>query len=265
MLCGSWLHTDAQVATHPADTAKHPMQHTVRLKPKGPKAISHELSAGFRLNTDGWSGYMDFGHVKPKNIKPMDMFYNTSLWQVEFGEKKSPKQEKIVVDDGTGNTNSYFYGKINNFYALKLGYGYSKMLAGKPDPGSVSIHWVNVIGFSLGLLKPYYINVEGDPSAIKYSEATKSDFLAQVSANGAQHIIGSAGFGKGLSEMTYIPGGHFKSALHFDFSANKKNVLGAEVGFNIEYYSANVPLMAGQEAQPYFVDLFMAIQFGKRW
>jgi len=259
-ICSMVPYAYAQSVRHPSDTTRHVMQQSVKPKPKGPKAIKHELSAGFRLNTNGWSGYMDFGSVKAKNLKTADMFYNVRLFQVEFTEKKSPKQEKTVVDgNASGNSGSYIYGKINNFYALKLGYGFSKMLAGKPDPGSVSIHWVNVIGFSLGMLKPYYLNTLSDPNAIRYTEATKSDFLTQGL------IVGSAGFGKGLSEISFIPGGHFKSALHFDFSANRKDIIGAEVGINAEYYSADVPIMANQPAQSYFVDLFLAVQFGRRW
>ena len=134
-----------------------------------------------------------------------------------------------------------------------------KMIAGKPDPGAVSIHWLNLFGVSLGMLKPYYLNVTGDPNAIKYSSATAIYFLNQ------QTIEGGAGFSKGLSEMKFIPGAHFKSALHFDFSTNRKNVIGAEAGINAEYYSQAIALMANQTGTPYFVDFFIALQFGRRW
>ncbi|MCF8449538.1 MAG: hypothetical protein K9G49_06660 [Taibaiella sp.] len=234
-----------------------------RQSPKGPKPIKKEISFGYRLNTAGWAMYMDYGSVKARSAKTSDMFYNVNFIQFELSEKKSPKQEKIVVEDNsTGTSSKYVYGKINNFYAVKLGYGFRKMLAGKPDPGSVSIHWSNVLGGSLGLLKPYYLNVynaTSDLDVIKYSDVTQSRFLQQ------QSIIGSAGFGTGLGEIKMIPGGHFKSMLHFDLSANRKSVVALETGVNIEYYSANVPLMLNQEANPYFVELFLAFQFGKRW
>jgi hypothetical protein len=77
--------------------------------------------------------------------------------------------------------------------------------------------------------------------------------------------VGSAGLSKGLGEMKFIPGGFFKSAMHFDFSSNRRNVIGAEAGINIEYYAADIPLMVDQKANPYFVELFLAIEFGKRW
>jgi hypothetical protein len=123
----------------------------------------------------------------------------------------------------------------------------------------VSIHWVNAGGISIGLLKPYYLNVLQDPSVIEYKDPEKVNFLNQ------NIIEGSAGFSKGLSQISVIPGAHFKSALHFDFSTNRKNVIGIEAGVNVEYYTSAVPLMANQTAVPYFVDLFIAAQFGRRW
>jgi hypothetical protein len=269
MLCGMVTHARAQAQIIGASTADSVRSDTtkkvakpahVRLAPKGPKAIKNEVSFGLRLHTSGWSIYTDMGKVKARNAKMADMFYDVNFWQIELSEKKSPKQEKITVDENaSGNSGSYKYGKINNFYSLKLGYGMRKMIAGKPDPGSVSIHWSNVISGSLGMLKPYYLNVRSDPNAIKYSDETQSNFLDQ------RFIVGSAGFGAGLSEMKMIPGGGFKSMLHFDFASNRKGVTAVETGINFEYYSADVPLMALQKAEPYFFDLFIAVQFGKRW
>ena len=250
--------TYAQVVTKSSDTATvKPKPPIPKVKPKGPKQISSEVSGGLRLNSNGWSLYCDLGKVKSKTPKQSDMFHNVRIYQFEFTEKKNPKEYKSSSSSGAGQGN-YIYGKINNFYALKMGIGYRKMLAGKPDPGTVSIHWVNVIGLSVGFLKPYYLNVSGDPSAIKYKDPQKGEFLSQ------DRIESNAGFGKGLNEVSFVPGGHFKSAVHFDFSSNKKNVIAVETGVNIEYYSQPIALMAAVTPKPYFADLFIGVQFGKR-
>jgi hypothetical protein len=256
------VHAQDPLLTITTDTTKKvkPTTNTIRVKPKGPKPIKNEVSFGLRLHTNGWSGYVDYGKVNAKNSKLSDMFHDVRFWQIEMTEKKSPRQEKIVGDrNATGSSSKYVYGKINNFYSLKAGYGIRKMIAGKPDPGSVSIHWSNVIGGALGMLKPYYLNVYSDPNAIRYNEDTKSEFLSQ------RLIIGSAGFSQGLGEMKFIPGGHFKSMLHFDFSTNRYSAMAIETGINIEYYSENLPIMADRESKPYFIDIFLAFQFGKRW
>ena len=257
--CNMPVHTYAQTVTKSTDTAKKVQKPLYSPKPKGPKPISKEISFGFRLNTNGWSAFTDIGKVKSTSAKQSDMFHDIRFLQLEFTEKKDPKEQKVTAEDGYGNQTKYIYGKINNFYGVKLGVGFRKMIAGKPDPGTVSIHWVGVLGGSLGLLKPYYLKVYSDPSAIKYSDNTQSDFLNQ------QVIAGSAGFGTGINQLSFIPGGHLKSALHFDFSTNRKNVLAVEAGFNVEYYSKPVPILANQKAVPYFLDMFLAFQYGRRW
>lgn len=247
----------AQVMPKPGDTTKKAHDYTPPLKIKGPKPIRHEMSGGFRLNSDGWGIYTDLGKVKTKDMRHSDMFHNVRLIQIEFDEKKDPREIKSYSTQGSG-TSTYIFGKINNFYTLKLGWGLRKLIAGKPDPGSVSIHWANSGGLALGLLKPYYLNTVSDPGAIKYKD-NEVDFLNQ----GA--IKGSAGFMKGINEITFIPGLHFKSALHFDFSTNRKNVIGVEAGFDAEYYTTAVQLMANESATNYFFNLFVAAQFGRRW
>ncbi len=253
----------AQQVTFSSDSTKTIKQDApppiVKLKPPKIKPIMHEISFGMRLNTNGWSIYSDYGKSKVQDTKKADMFYNLMYLQFEFTEKKDPKEEKVSTQTASSKANSsYIYGKINNFYALKLGVGYRKMIAGKPDPGCVSIHWANTLGFSLGMQKPYYVMVAGS-EYIKYSDVDKENFLDRAG------IRGAGGFSKGLSEIVFIPGGHIKSALHFDFSTNRKNVLGVEAGVNAEFYSQPIALMANNKTVTNFVDLFVAFQFGRRW
>ncbi len=141
------LRCAAQSVIRSTDTVKKPRQ-IISKPPSGPKPIKHEASLGIRLNSDGWSVFTDLGKVKTQDSKHSDMFYNVRFWQIELTEKKDPREEKKKSDNGSG-TNSYIYGKINNFYALKLGYGYRRMLVGKPDPGSV-FHSLGVCRWGIG-------------------------------------------------------------------------------------------------------------------
>lgn len=252
----------AQQTVLSSDTTKVvavPVVHLI--KPKPPKAIRNEMSVGVRLNTDGWSVFTDYGRVKTNDLRKADMFHNLIFLQLELSEKKDPREIKTasVTANSLGGSSNYIYGKINNLYVVKLGVGYDKLIAGKPDPGCVSIHWANTIGGDIGLLKPYYIDVSTQSDAIKYSTSNEQYFLDQNS------IEGSAGFSKGLSEMKIIPGGYLRSALHFDFSTNHRNVLGVEVGGNIDYFFQKVQLMTFQDPRSMFADLFVSFQYGRRW
>jgi hypothetical protein len=238
---------------------------------KKPQPIRTELSGGFRLNTDGWSLFLERGSIKSEETRLRDMFHDVRLIQLEFTEHKDPKETKSSATDqtpsgGSQKTKPYIFGKINNFYALKVGYGVRKMIAGKPEPGTVSIHWVNVGGLSLGMEKPYYVDgyVPQDnfgtlvPATFKYTEETKESFLNE------RYIRGGAGFAKGLGEIQFVPGVHLKSALHFDFSSNRRTAMAVETGVNAEYYTRGIVIMANQDAKPLFVNLFASFQFGRR-
>src|ERR1043165_4547587 len=65
----------------------------IKPKVKKPKPISRELSGGVRLNTDGWSGFLERGIVK-SDIKESDLFYNIAYASLEFSEKKHPKERR---------------------------------------------------------------------------------------------------------------------------------------------------------------------------
>ncbi|MEZ5015477.1 MAG: hypothetical protein R2800_00365 [Flavipsychrobacter sp.] len=233
------------------------------------KPIRTELSVGIRLNTDGWSVFADKGWVKGAGRK-RDLFYDVNVFQVELGEHKHVKEIKRTNNLGTFTSEAakpFIFGKLNNFYNLKLGYGKRKMLAGKPVLGAVAIHWVYLGGITVGFLKPYYIEAYVDKDqtgvftqeAIKYEESTKEVFLSRP------NIIGSAGFSKGIGETKIVPGAHAKTALHFDFAGTRKMKLAIETGINAEIYTSSIPLMANQKEVPYFVNMYVALQFGKRW
>jgi hypothetical protein len=147
--------------------------------PKKPKPIRTEISGGFRLNSDGWSVFVDKGWVVSEE-KKRDYFYNTKLLQLEFGEKKHPKESRVTnaPNPYSGDKpRAFVYAKMNNFYTAKLGYGMRKMIAGKPEYKAVSVHWVYMGGLTAGLLKPYYLDVDSPISrdravnaTIKYTE-----------------------------------------------------------------------------------------------
>jgi hypothetical protein len=241
-------------------------------RPKKIPPISKEFSGGLRLNSDGWSLFVDKGRVQSEE-KYSDLFHDMKLMQLELTEKKHPKELKRNNGTPGGPINGgdkakpYIYGKVNNFYGLKFGYGKRKMIAGKPDPGTISIHWVYLGGLSAGLEKPYYLKaiirekgavVEKD---IKYSDETKEFFVPPVQSNS---IIGGSGFSQGLGEIKIVPGVHAKTGLHFDFANSRTTKFAIELGVNAEFYMRSIAIMANQKARPYFVNVYAGIQFGKR-
>lgn len=244
----------------------------VPVKVKRPKPIKKEVSGGLRLNTDGWSIFLDRGNVKSTD-RTTDYYYSLNFWQIELSEKKHPMEIKRsnTIGSQVEAAKPFIYGKTSNFYSLKFGYGKRKLIAGKPElneeveQGHVSIHWVYLGGISIGLEKPYfvdaYVNENGAlvQKTINYTDTTQEAFLSQ------QFIVGSAGLGKGLGQTKIVPGIHGKTGLHFDFATSKKTKLAIETGVSVEIYGRAIEMMANQDARPYFVNAYVSFQFGKRW
>jgi len=231
-------------------------------KVKLPKALRNEWSIGLRLNTDGYGLLFDFGKAfgsEEFGNNNSAKFFHNHLFQFEISEKKHSKEIRTnnVIGGIALTPSSFIFGKINNFYQAKLGYGQRHMIAGKPDPGTVSIHWVYLGGISAGLLKPYYLNVQGE-GLVKYSKENEQ-YYANPSA-----ILGAGGFGKGWNELKVVPGLHAKTGLHFDFATGRKGKMALEVGANAEYYFSKIQQMYGQKDNNFFFNLYAAIQFGKR-
>jgi hypothetical protein len=149
--------------------------------------------------------------------------------QLEFTEIKDPKEEKTPTGFFTVN-NPYVYGKQHNFYQLKLGFGKQYLFGQKGNKNGVALFFNYQGGFSCGLLRPYYLQVqEGNGSKeIKYTTQDSAAFLDPTV------IIGSAGLGKGWNEMTFKPGLFLKTVLRFDWGHYNELVSGIEAGISVE-------------------------------
>jgi len=231
-------------------------------KVKGPKALRGELSGGIRLNTDGYGIFVDKGWLRGGELfgqNNKDRFFHVRLLQFELLERKHPKEIRSNTSiPGLSQPGAYILGKINNFYVFKAGYGGRRLIAGKPDPGNISIHWVYLGGFAAGLLKPYYLELYSSGET-KYSDSLVREFISP------NNIIGRAPFTKGFDEIKFVPGIHLKTGLHFDFATGRKSVMALEVGVNGEYYTSKIEQMVGQDPRAYFFAFYGSIQFGKRW
>jgi len=241
-------------------------------KPKPSKPFTHEGGAGLIAFTDGWGVFYHNAKSIFENAKTSDKFYKLTFFQISLQEHKDPKEflENVPSKIDGVNSKPFVYGKVNNFYALNLGYGSSKMIAGKPAPGTVSIHWMYSGGLSIGFEKPYYIDM-----GVPYDTIGKDTILVNVEPvsyygeNGKYFlrkflIIGHTSWSKGLSETKVIPGFHLNTALHFDFAFNKETVSSVETGIHFEYFSRPIEIMAMQTNKPYFISGYISFLFGKR-
>jgi len=230
----------------------------IRLEEEGTIVYPKQNILGFHLYSDGWSAMFEKGKQKNTN--------KSTLYSIEFGERKHPKEVKLFdVSSGGGFIfgQPLIYGKENNFFFLKMGVGQSYLIGGKGNKNGVAVSAVYKGGLSLGLLKPYYVDVI-DPItsqvvAAKYEGGTgkyDDEFLANP--------LGSSGLFRGITETRIKPGLFLKGALRFDYGRYNEVVSALETGFGLEYYSSEMPIMINNEARRSFINVYVALEFGRR-
>ncbi len=238
------------------DARREKINTLIRQQEEGALVFNKQNVFGFRLNTDGWSVLYERGYMK--NVK------TTNLFALEIGEKKHPKEQKLLGDNSSFFQvgNPYVYGKRNSFYQVKPTYGQQRLIGGKTNKNGVAVHAVYAGGISIGLERPYYISVRGNSTEgtrdIKYSDADSSAFLSPG------NIVMGTGLRRGWNELKIVPGLHAKAALRFDYGRFNEVVLAIEVGINVEAYTREVEIMLRNSNKQVFVNGYIAILLGKR-
>lgn len=231
---------------------------------KQPPVLGNYFSAGAAINSNGWSVIFNFGFLFGNDDygrNNRNRFFHSRNIELTLSEVKHAKEYTTNTSTGSpfGMGNSYSLGKINNVYLANLGYGYHYLLAGKPDDGAASIHWTNILGFSAGLAKPYYINLMNIGSVNYYEEDYQMDFV------NPGMIEGKSPFATGLDEIKFIPGIYLKSGLVFDVAPNLKRIITLETGVSGAYYFKEIDQMVGQKSKSYFLNFYLSLQFGTKW
>jgi hypothetical protein len=236
---------------------KEKINQLIKQEEEGALIFNKQNLFAIKLPTDGFSIFFEKGKYKTTT--------KTNLWWIELGEKKERNQERqnVQVQNGSGAVflgNSFVYGKENNFYQLKIGFGQQKLLGGKGNKNGVAVSAIYGGGLSLGLMKPYYVQIvdptTNDLKDIRYKQDSTNFLDPQV-------ILGGSGFTRGFGEINVVPGITTRAALRFDYGRYNEVISALEVGINTEYYFSDVNIMVNTPRKLFF-NAYVAIQFGKR-
>ncbi len=249
----------------------------------GNRGIIYDRETVFdlRLLSDGYELGVNIGRLKT--------YYRTEFFHFGIGELKHHREFKNrdgIVGGGTSigrNSRSYVYGKQNNFYALRAGYGVKRYYSEKARKKGLAIGVSYEGGPTLGLLKPYFLeinraNMDGQngPSIERFNGDNANFFL------NTDRIFGAAPAINGFSEIKVRPGVHLTGALHFDWGAFDQYVKAIEVGIAADIFFQNVPILIDEAEftalgptlnvepinvsnRPYFLNFYISFQLGKRY
>ncbi len=223
-----------------------------------------ERAVDLRLHTNGYLALaFNFGQIKT--------YYKTRYLHFEIGELRHHKERRQSSDSSSGgrSSRSYIFGKRNNLYAIRGGIGKKRYFSEKAKRKGVAVGISYEVGPVLGLLKPYYLELKygsdiGNPIVTrseKYNEENASLFTEPTMISGASSFV------KGFNELSVVPGGQFKVAVHLDWGAFDEFIRALEVGIMGDIFVKEMPIMVDvefSENRPYFINLFVALQLGKR-
>jgi hypothetical protein len=210
----------------------------------------NERTYGLFLNSNGFGA--DFTYAQRINAR------NQTLYQVELLYLKHPKE--IKLSNSFYSNKSFVFGKTNSFYELRGQWGRSSEIFRKNDVGGVSIRYFYSVGPTIGFLKPIYYE-------ILYQTGVPYEFYTKVEKfNTSIHqsnIFGKASFFEGIDEISVIPGASAKLGFTFEYSRRDKIINALEIGAGIDIFPKEIPIMATEANQFFFLNLFVGYRFGK--
>lgn len=217
----------------------------------------NEQEFGGVVHSSGWG----LNYRRCKHITG----YRKRVFEAEIVGMKHPKEIKIQVADL--GTKGYFYGKQFVTTVLRGGYGYHQVITGKSDRRGVELRLLTLVGPSIALAKPVYLNIRyPDPvNPAPYFDLSVERYDASNPFHTPSNIIGRAGYFRGFEQMNFFPGAFFKLGLSFEHSSLDDDIKLLETGIVIDAFYKTVPIMATARNNQVFVNVYLNIMFGKKW
>jgi hypothetical protein len=222
----------------------------LRQEEEGEIVFNKQSVFGIKLATDGYGITYEIGKFKSPR--------RSTLYQIELSEKKHKKEKKLAASiDNQFQINSVVFGKTHNFYQLKLGIAQEHVLGGKGNKNGVAVSALYGGGLSVGLLKPYFVDVEdsaNNRSRKTYPEIVDNNYFE----------LGAAGFTVGWDALKIRPGAYVKAAMRFDYGRLNETVTAVEVGLGAEFYSSKISQVIYNKDKQLFFSAYVSLLLGRR-
>lgn len=221
----------------------------IKAEEEGVIAYRKHYAFGLKLTSDGYGVSFEKGYSKSAK--------KTTLFQLEIAERKNQKETKQTTN--ILGAAPFIYGKINYFYPIKLGVQKQFLFGNKSNKNGVSVTGNIGGGLSLGLLRPYEVQVKKNNELvyIRYDSPDSTLFR-----NGS--IYRGPGLGTGWNHLKFTPGLYIKPGLRFDYGRYNDLLSAIEVGVAAEFYSKKIPQMFDNKGKQFFFSAYFTVMFGKR-
>jgi hypothetical protein len=177
-----------------------------------------------------------------------------SFWGVELSNVKSPKEARYNTVLG----NSYIFGKSNYLYAIRPHYGREFVLFKKAPNQGVQVSALAAVGPTIGLIAPYYIEY-----AVSRVQTVTEQYDPEVHQS-RFNILGTGALFQGIGQSEIAFGATLKAALMFEFGVFRSSATGLEVGYMVEGYNKEIPLIPTSDNNQLFQSAYFTFYYGFR-
>ncbi len=212
----------------------------------------NERTYAINLNSNGYGINYTYG-------KRLDGYRRATI-AVDLCEIKHPKEIR-TSNPYFDSQKKFVFGKMNNFYLLKLSFGIHKTVFDKFDKGGIGIGYHIQFGPDLGILKPVYYEVLYPTSNPLLFTTEKEQFSNSI--HSTSDIYGKASYFEGINKSKLHLGGFARFTIDFDFGENDMFVNRLECGAQLDAFLKPMEIMANERNTRLYFAIFVGYRFGK--
>jgi hypothetical protein len=213
-----------------------------------------EACGGITIHSNGWGLTFKAGkHITGFRKRILDF---------EVISMKHPKEFRITNPyDGA---KSFIYGKLNNVFLVRGGWGYQNVLFGKAERSGVEVRYNYYLGIDLGITKPIYLDIiYTAPDSLPFYISKRYD--PNDPDQTVDRIYGSSSFFSGFDKMQIYPGGYAKFAVSFEYAGWQQKIAALETGVMVDFFPKAIPIIAFNQNPNLFFNFYISIMWGGKW
>jgi hypothetical protein len=223
----------------------------IKQEEEGVTYFKSHWAQGLKLVNDGVGGWIEYAMIRQPR--------KSILFQLDVSERKHVKEEKLQNEFAP--TAPVIFGKVNYFYPVKLGAQKQWVVGNKGNRNGVSISTNIGGGVSLGVLRPYLVEVNKGNGVSEFVGYNSPDSVYFVNLSSIQ---GGPDLSKGWNKIKITPGLYLKSAARFDYGRYNEMISAVEVGGFAEWYTSKIQQMIDIKQNQFFLGAYVSVIFGKR-
>jgi hypothetical protein len=209
---------------------------------------------GLHLRTSGYG--IDYRRGKQHTT------FENRFWHFSINTIKAAKETQ-VLNRFYERSSSFIYAKINSVWQLSVNRGFYKNLNPKSDRSSFSVSYGFKGGATATLIKPIYLDILQKEST--YQNPIIESIRYDPEIHPVEKVLGRSFFLKGIEQSRIRPSIQAEFFMNAEWHKNPRAQNLIEAGIGIDYFFQQLPIMAYEQNQQLFVNLFIRLLIGKKW